>query len=44
VQTVNNTLSKHLLLIKGFSDVKVEKIKEAAKKCLVRFQFVGPPL
>ncbi|KAK3672773.1 Meiotic recombination protein dmc1 [Recurvomyces mirabilis] len=34
VQSVNNTLSKHLLKIKGFSEIKVEKVKEAAKKCL----------
>jgi len=32
---VNSTMSKVLLKIKGFSDVKVEKIKDAAKKCMV---------
>jgi len=28
-------LTKTLLKIKGLSEVKVEKIKEAAKKCMV---------
>jgi len=29
-------MAKHLLKIKGFSEVKVDKVKEATKKCLVR--------
>jgi hypothetical protein len=35
-QTLVGTLSKKLLRIKGFSEVKVEKIKDAAKKLAVR--------
>ncbi|KAE8452729.1 hypothetical protein EG329_013001 [Mollisiaceae sp. DMI_Dod_QoI] len=33
VATLVGTMSKRLLKIKGFSDTKVEKIKEAGKKC-----------
>ena len=29
-------MSKAMLKIKGFSEVKVDKIKEAARKCTVR--------
>jgi 2-oxoglutarate dehydrogenase complex dehydrogenase (E1) component-like enzyme len=32
--------TKRLLKIKGFSDIKVEKIKEAAKKMAVRAQSI----
>lgn len=32
-QSVLSCMTKQLLKIKGFSDVKVEKVKEAAKKC-----------
>jgi len=34
-QAVHAQHSKHLLKIRGFSEVKVEKVKEAVKKCLV---------
>lgn len=34
-KTLIGTLSKKLLKIKGFSEVKVEKIKDAAKKLAV---------
>jgi len=37
-------MSKHLLKIKGFSEVKVDKVKEAAKKCLVRFSRITQAL
>ena len=40
MQTVYGTLTKTLLKIKGLSEIKVEKIKDAAKKCMVRL----PPL
>ncbi|KJX96600.1 meiotic recombination protein dmc1 [Zymoseptoria brevis] len=33
VGSVQSTPTKRLLLIKGFSDIKVEKVKEACKKC-----------
>lgn len=35
VQSVHGATRKTLLKIKGFSEVKVEKIKEAVQKCLV---------
>jgi meiotic recombination protein DMC1 len=35
VQTLIGCTSRRLLKIKGFSDTKVEKIKEAAKKLSV---------
>jgi hypothetical protein len=35
LQAVNAAMSKTLLKIRGFSDSKVEKIKEAVKKCMV---------
>lgn len=34
-QSVHGATRKTLLKIKGFSEVKVEKIKEAIQKCLV---------
>jgi len=34
-QSLIGCTSKRLLKIKGFSEIKVEKIKEAAKKMLV---------
>lgn len=34
-QAVHSLHSKQLLKIRGFSEVKVEKVKEAVKKCLV---------
>lgn len=37
VATLLNTTTRRLLRIKGFSDAKVEKIKEAGKKLVVRF-------
>ncbi|KAK0260201.1 Meiotic recombination protein dmc1 [Friedmanniomyces endolithicus] len=38
VAAVHAAMSKHLLKIKGFSEVKVDKVKEAAKKCLPNSQ------
>lgn len=35
MQSVHGATRKNLLKIKGFSEVKVEKIKEAIQKCLV---------
>ena len=35
VRSVQMAMSKHLLKIKGFSEIKVEKIKDAVKKCFV---------
>lgn len=35
-QSVHAATRRTLLKIKGFSEVKVEKIKEAIQKCLVR--------
>jgi len=35
IQSVHGSLTKTLLKIKGLSENKVEKIKEAAKKCMV---------
>jgi meiotic recombination protein DMC1 len=35
LQAVHAQHSKHLLKIRGFSEIKVEKVKEAVKKCLV---------
>ena len=35
-QGVHHTTKKNLEKIKGFSEVKVEKVKEAVKKCMVR--------
>jgi hypothetical protein len=45
-QTLLACTTKRLLKIKGFSDVKVEKIKEAAKKLSVGHPLntVGPSL
>lgn len=34
-QSVLAAMTKHLLKIKGFSEIKVDKVKDAAKKCLV---------
>lgn len=34
-QSVNQATTKSLSKIKGFSEVKVEKIKDAVRKCLV---------
>lgn len=34
-QSVHGATRKTLLKIKGFSEIKVEKIKEAIQKCLV---------
>jgi meiotic recombination protein DMC1 len=36
VAAVHAQHSKHLLKIRGFSEIKVEKVKEAVKKSLVR--------
>jgi hypothetical protein len=36
IQSVHGATRKTLLKIKGFSEVKVEKVKEAIQKCLVR--------
>ena len=30
-------MTKVLLKIKGFSEIKADKVKDAAKKCIVRF-------
>jgi len=38
-QSVYGATRKTLLKVKGFSEVKVEKIKEAIAKCLVIFQW-----
>jgi len=35
VQSVHNTIKKNLEKIKGFSEVKVEKVKDAVRKCMV---------
>ena len=35
LQAVHAQHSKHLLKIRGFSEIKVEKVKEAVKKSLV---------
>ena len=35
-QLVHGATSKQLLKIRGFSEVKGDKIKDAVKKCLVR--------
>ena len=35
-QLVHGATSKQLLKIRGFSEIKVDKIKDAVKKCLVR--------
>ena len=35
IQSVHGATRRTLLKIKGFSEVKVEKIKEAILKCLV---------
>ncbi|WPH04848.1 Meiotic recombination protein DMC1 [Acrodontium crateriforme] len=34
VAAVHGAMTKHLLKIKGFSEIKAEKVKEAARKCL----------
>ncbi|KAK3115918.1 hypothetical protein LTR53_004249 [Teratosphaeriaceae sp. CCFEE 6253] len=34
VASVHAAMGRHLLKIRGFSDMKVEKVKEAVKKCL----------
>lgn len=34
-QGVNSAMTKNLAKIKGFSEIKVEKVKEAARKCSV---------
>lgn len=39
IQSLINVTSRRLLKIKGFSEVKVEKVKEAAKKLLVSLEF-----
>lgn len=39
---VRGAMTKMLLKIKGFSDTKVEKVKEAARKCMVRLVDVLP--
>lgn len=36
LQGVNSAMTKNLAKIKGFSEIKVEKVKEAARKCSVR--------
>lgn len=43
VQSVHGATRKNLLKIKGFSEVKVEKIKEAIQKCLVSPPFPPSP-
>lgn len=35
IQSVHGATRKNLLKIKGFSEVKVEKIKDAIQKCMV---------
>lgn len=40
MQSVHGATRKNLLKIKGFSEVKVEKIKEAIQKCLVSPPFL----
>ena len=35
-KSVHGATRKTLLKIRGFSEVKVEKVKEAVQKCLVR--------
>jgi meiotic recombination protein DMC1 len=35
VASVHHTTKRQLEKIKGFSEVKVEKVKEAIKKCMV---------
>ena len=39
IQSAHSATRKTLLKIKGFSEVKVEKVKEAIAKCLVKFLF-----
>ncbi|KAK6392447.1 Meiotic recombination protein dmc1 [Meristemomyces frigidus] len=34
VAAVHSTMAKNLLKIKGFSEIKVEKVKDAARKCM----------
>ncbi|KAL4801920.1 hypothetical protein BDV18DRAFT_68031 [Aspergillus unguis] len=36
IASIHGATRKTLLKIKGFSEIKVEKIKEAISKCLVR--------
>ncbi len=36
LQSVHAATRRALLKIKGFSEIKVEKVKEAIQKCLVR--------
>ena len=40
-QSVHGATRKTLSKIKGFSEVKVEKVKEAVQKCLVRYYHHG---
>ena len=34
-QSVHGAMTKHLEKIKGFSEVKIAKVKDAVRKCLV---------
>lgn len=43
LQSVHSTTRKTLLKVKGFSEVKVEKIKEAIQKCQVGFLHTPSP-
>jgi hypothetical protein len=43
-QTLISTTTRRLLKIKGFSDIKVEKIKDAAKKLSVSTSLTDMPL
>jgi hypothetical protein len=36
IQSIQSATTKTLLKIKGFSEVKVEKVRDAVRKCLVR--------
>lgn len=43
LQSVHSATRKTLLKVKGFSEVKVEKIKEAIQKCQVGFIHIQSP-
>ena len=43
LQSVHSATRKTLLKVKGFSEVKVEKIKEAIQKCQVGFLHIRSP-
>lgn len=42
-KSVHGATRKTLLKIRGFSEIKVEKVKEAVQKCLVRLSGLDVP-